>query len=629
MNKLTDIYREFNINIKNVDKKDNKIILNFTGNHNNHNALCSGVLNFTLIQNQMDNKSTMVGKKRDWVVDSNVSITLPNNVESYSVKHTMYVKTNDGTLLTNNDLFLAVFGTPTNNACNSTNKNKDNYDVLKICRMKSFLNLDKLVLAAYIFKQSVPTTKNQIPIINFKSTSFSNPNTIRWVESTESMDSEFQLRPITDIVGENKAGKELAKKLNSLKTNPHIIVRLTKGKTSNFWTGNYTWNFDDKMQFSNIETFNVNYSSEVDFEYNMNATDMDNLINNKITNAKVQWSFASSGEKGIDNLRVSFLNNVFETSEIYEEPIISFNSSSNYSNKTITWEESIDNLDKRFQLRPITNIKGHNESGKIIAQKLNNLSLSPYVCVNLEKGKESDFWSGNYCWMFDDATQFSNIQSFNVNYTSSSNKPYEYEIPVVDVNNIFSNTLSTAKIEWSFVGVGEEGSDSMKVTFSKNSFKKLMENEKEPIISFESPSFSHPDTINFNENTEKLDKIFQLRAIKNIKGVNDSGKRLAKKLNDIKLQPYIVINLVKGKESEVWNGNYSFTFDDATQFCNIEVFNINYSSEIDFEYELPVTDVHRLISHDVTTANLKWSFASSGEIAYDKLQVRFSTNKFE
>ena len=230
---------------------------------------------------------------------------------------------------------------------------------------------------------------------------------------------------------------------------------------------------------------------------------------------------------------------------------------------------------------------------------------------------------------------------FNVNYLPATNKPFEYEMPLVDVNNIIMEKSSTAKIEWNFVGVGSTGQDTVKTTFVNNNYdtnydliqlnnnKRFHLGDEDPIISFEAPSFSNPNSKTWNENTTFMDKIFQLRPITNIKGVNEEGVKLARKLNSMVLKPNIVINLIKGKESELWCGNYSFIFDDATQFCNIEIFNINYTAETNFEYKLPVTDVNNLINDKITTAFLKWNFSSSGESTIDTFEVRFVKNKYE
>ena len=655
---LTDIYREFYIMFNKKECTNNKISLYLTGEEiSNNNILCSGILNFTLVKkieekillkkNIFKNDTEIAGKELNWIVDSKINITSNNSSESYSIQNTTNVKTIEGSQLTNDDLFLAVFGVPTNNSCSLTTNNNDKIDITRICRMKGFLKSNTIVLASYIFKQDLKVIPSETPIITFNATSFSHPNTVRWIETTDTMDKEFQLRPITNVKGLNKSGEILAEKLNNLGTTdslnnfikPNLVVSLCKGKESDFWTGNYSFTWNDPFQFCHIETFNVNYTAETDFEYELPVTDVENYINTKITTAKLKWSFAGSNEEGIDSFTVNFINNFFETSN--NDPVIKFKTTSNFNINTLRWEESTDTMDRIFQLRPITDIEGLNLNGNKVANKLNNLKSKPYVLVSLQKGKDSDFWNGNYGWVFDDATQFSNIQVFNVNYLPATNKPFEYEMPLVDVNNIIMEKSSTAKIEWNFVGVGSAGQDTVKTTFVNNNYdtnydliqlnnnKRFHLGDEDPIISFEAPSFSNPNSKTWNENTTFMDKIFQLRPITNIKGVNEEGIKLARKLNSMVLKPNIVINLIKGKESELWCGNYSFIFDDATQFCNIEIFNINYTAQTNFEYKLPVTDVNNLINDKITTAFLKWNFSSLGESTIDTFEVRFVKNKYE
>ena len=159
---------------------------------------------------------------------------------------------------------------------------------------------------------------------------------------------------------------------------------------------------------------------------------------------------------------------VYPQGDKRNDPIITFNAPSFSNPDVVTYPVDTVNTTRSVQTRQISNIKGVNEEGKIVAEKLNALKENAKLIVDIVTGKGSDFYIGNYSWYFSDTEQFSNIESFDANFGAST---YEYNMLCTDNRNIFGEGAHTAELLWTFPGAGEVGLDTFEVRFAKNAFK--------------------------------------------------------------------------------------------------------------------------------------------------------------
>lgn len=187
-----------------------------------------------------------------------------------------------------------------------------------------------------------------------------------------------------------------------------------------------------------------------------------NLVSDIRENNKLVVS--NSALKGYNNLinELILAVYIYPIDNIKEKPIITFNAPSSSNPEVQSYPEDFMNTRRDTQIRAISNIKGLNESGKLVAEKLNALKETPKLIVDIVTGKGSNFYIGNYSWYFSDTEQFSIIKSFDANFGAAT---YEYNMLCTDNRNIFGKGITVAEVVWTFPGAGEPGLDTFKVTF--------------------------------------------------------------------------------------------------------------------------------------------------------------------
>lgn len=187
-----------------------------------------------------------------------------------------------------------------------------------------------------------------------------------------------------------------------------------------------------------------------------------NLVSDIRENNKLVVS--NSALKGYTNLinELILAVYIYPIENIREFPVITFNAPSFSNPEVQSYPEDFKNTVRDTQTRAISNIVGLNESGKLVAEKLNALKETPKLIVDIVTGKGSDFYIGNYSWYFSDTEQFSNIESFDANFGAAT---YEYNMLCTDNRNIFGEGITGAEVVWTFPGAGEPGLDTFKVRF--------------------------------------------------------------------------------------------------------------------------------------------------------------------
>jgi len=187
-----------------------------------------------------------------------------------------------------------------------------------------------------------------------------------------------------------------------------------------------------------------------------------NLVSDIRENNKLVVS--NSALKGYTNLinELMLAVYIYPIEDIKEKPIITFRAPSFSNPEVQSYPEDNVNTIRDTQTRAISNIEGLNESGKLVAEKLNALKETPKLIVDIVTGKGSDVYIGHYSWYFSDTEQFSNIESFDANFGAST---YKYNMLCTDNRNIFGEGITGAEVVWTFPGAGEPGLDTFKVTF--------------------------------------------------------------------------------------------------------------------------------------------------------------------
>ena len=150
----------------------------------------------------------------------------------------------------------------------------------------------------------------------------------------------------------------------------------------------------------------------------------------------------------------------------------------------------------------------------------------------------------------------------------------------------------------------------------------------DPIITFNAPSFSNPDVVTYPVDTINTTRSVQTRQISNIKGVNEEGKIVAEKLNALKENPKIIIDIVTGKGSDLYIGNYSWFFSDTEQFSYTVSFDANFGASTN-EYNMLCTDSRNIFGEGAHTAELLWTFPAEVDVGLDTFEVRFAKNAFK
>ena len=276
-----------------------------------------------------------------------------------------------------------------------------------------------------------------------------------------------------NFTGHNNNNISCAGTLYFYKLNEPILlgekVNWTVQSNINITSSSYTEGYSITNTAHVITMGGTNYSEkdlflEVFRETSKNATFVSELEdeNRDVMSNSVMKSYSNL----IDELYLAVY--IYPLGLEKNDPIISFNAPSFSNPDTVTYPEDNVNTTRSVQTRQISNIKGLNEEGKIVAEKLNALKETPKLIVDIVTGKGSDFYIGNYSWYFSDTEQFSNIESFDANFGAST---YEYNMLCTDFNNIFGEGAHTAELLWTFPGAGEVGIDTFKVRFAKNAFK--------------------------------------------------------------------------------------------------------------------------------------------------------------